>query len=160
MAKFGKILLRRVGGRDPQRQEIFEKLMKELKTPLTGLKPVKNGYNAFTEREEDIDKLLTNEARRILHDIGLEVRIPPKLRALRSVICRKVDAYVGTHSEQEIKEEINRINNNKAIEVTKFNEHTHLFKIEFENADMATNCLLYTSPSPRDKRQSRMPSSA
>ena len=26
--------------------------------------------------------------------------------------------------------------------------------------EMATNCLLYTSPSPRDKRQSRMPSSA
>ena len=25
---------------------------------------------------------------------------------------------------------------------------------------MATACLLYTSPSPRDKRQSRMPSSA
>ena len=25
---------------------------------------------------------------------------------------------------------------------------------------MITNCLLYTSPSPRDKRQSRMPSSA
>ena len=26
--------------------------------------------------------------------------------------------------------------------------------------DMSMNCLLYTSPSPRDKRQSRMPSSA
>ena len=26
--------------------------------------------------------------------------------------------------------------------------------------DMLTFCLLYTSPSPRDKRQSRMPSSA
>ena len=26
--------------------------------------------------------------------------------------------------------------------------------------DMVCNCLLYTSPSPRDKRQSRMPSSA
>ena len=26
--------------------------------------------------------------------------------------------------------------------------------------DLARNCLLYTSPSPRDKRQSRMPSSA
>ena len=25
---------------------------------------------------------------------------------------------------------------------------------------LATTCLLYTSPSPRDKRQSRMPSSA
>ena len=27
-------------------------------------------------------------------------------------------------------------------------------------ADRAQHCLLYTSPSPRDKRQSRMPSSA
>ena len=26
--------------------------------------------------------------------------------------------------------------------------------------DWASSCLLYTSPSPRDKRQSRMPSSA
>ena len=26
--------------------------------------------------------------------------------------------------------------------------------------ELAMNCLLYTSPSPRDKRQSRMPSSA
>ena len=30
---------------------------------------------------------------------------------------------------------------------------------EHEQA-LFTNCLLYTSPSPRDKRQSRMPSSA
>ena len=27
-------------------------------------------------------------------------------------------------------------------------------------SDKVSNCLLYTSPSPRDKRQSRMPSSA
>ena len=27
-------------------------------------------------------------------------------------------------------------------------------------SDLFPNCLLYTSPSPRDKRQSRMPSSA
>ena len=32
---------------------------------------------------------------------------------------------------------------------------------EFEiNAKLNDTCLLYTSPSPRDKRQSRMPSSA
>ena len=28
------------------------------------------------------------------------------------------------------------------------------------NDEWVTHCLLYTSPSPRDKRQSRMPSSA
>ena len=33
--------------------------------------------------------------------------------------------------------------------------------VELDKAlDKATSCLLYTSPSPRDKRQSRMPSSA
>ena len=31
---------------------------------------------------------------------------------------------------------------------------------DFDAALKARNCLLYTSPSPRDKRQSRMPSSA
>ena len=30
----------------------------------------------------------------------------------------------------------------------------------FENLYVFPGCLLYTSPSPRDKRQSRMPSSA
>ena len=29
-----------------------------------------------------------------------------------------------------------------------------------DNKILSLNCLLYTSPSPRDKRQSRMPSSA
>ena len=31
---------------------------------------------------------------------------------------------------------------------------------EMENNELGQDCLLYTSPSPRDKRQSRMPSSA
>ena len=32
--------------------------------------------------------------------------------------------------------------------------------VDIENVWMIQGCLLYTSPSPRDKRQSRMPSSA
>ena len=32
--------------------------------------------------------------------------------------------------------------------------------MEFSNHNQSKACLLYTSPSPRDKRQSRMPSSA
>ena len=34
-----------------------------------------------------------------------------------------------------------------------------LYLVDFARA-LAMTCLLYTSPSPRDKRQSRMPSSA
>ena len=37
--------------------------------------------------------------------------------------------------------------------------HEWQFKI-LQNIMTQNNCLLYTSPSPRDKRQSRMPSSA
>ena len=33
-------------------------------------------------------------------------------------------------------------------------------KLQTMSADLHADCLLYTSPSPRDKRQSRMPSSA
>ena len=33
-------------------------------------------------------------------------------------------------------------------------------KIEIERSDMSFSCLLYTSPSPRDRTRSRMPSSA
>ena len=38
------------------------------------------------------------------------------------------------------------------------NDH-HFSAVDLRD-DKAVNCLLYTSPSPRDKRQSRMPSSA
>ena len=34
------------------------------------------------------------------------------------------------------------------------------FPLEFRSVQAWYPCLLYTSPSPRDKRQSRMPSSA
>ena len=35
-----------------------------------------------------------------------------------------------------------------------------LLRFNGQKVDKVTVCLLYTSPSPRDKRQSRMPSSA
>ena len=40
--------------------------------------------------------------------------------------------------------------------------HSALIQLghQVELEDLLTICLLYTSPSPRDKRQSRMPSSA
>ena len=37
---------------------------------------------------------------------------------------------------------------------------TYLIRATYEDGEVSTACLLYTSPSPRDKRQSRMPSSA
>ena len=36
----------------------------------------------------------------------------------------------------------------------------HMFSVSYEFFDLSEDCLLYTSPSPRDRSLSRMPSSA
>ena len=48
---------------------------------------------------------------------------------------------------------------NEAIPLEKRNRFKKIKKLEARSGE-ENNCLLYTSPSPRDKRQSRMPSSA
>ena len=45
--------------------------------------------------------------------------------------------------------------NHMSFNITNDDDH-----LELVNYCKRNNCLLYTSPSPRDKRQSRMPSSA
>ena len=49
------------------------------------------------------------------------------------------------------------------IDTLDFNKATDIVSIDLEGKSSMADymiCLLYTSPSPRDKRQSRMPSSA
>ena len=45
------------------------------------------------------------------------------------------------------------------LSVSELDERITVYKAEITRLE-AERCLLYTSPSPRDKRQSRMPSSA
>ena len=46
--------------------------------------------------------------------------------------------------------------------VHKYGQESHIVieKARIDTSEALNCCLLYTSPSPRDKRQSRMPSSA
>ena len=55
------------------------------------------------------------------------------------------------------KELINRLG--KFMPKNQISDDCALIKTKNENL-LVNTCLLYTSPSPRDKRQSRMPSSA
>ena len=61
--------------------------------------------------------------------------------------------------EQELNKAINFLGQNKFLDAEGI--CNKIIK-EKDNADAyhILSCLLYTSPSPRDKRQSRMPSSA
>ena len=148
MVRFGKIVLKGAGeGVIADRAAVFLGIQKELKVPLTGLKPIKSGYLAMTETEQDVDKLLTVKAGETLAKLGLQTSVPPKVRAQRSIICRQVDSYVGEHTKEQLLGEINRCNGTiRAVEVIKFKDYTHVFKVELENTQMAdkvaTNGLL------------------
>ena len=48
----------------------------------------------------------------------------------------------------------------KNLGVTTHKEIEELVNKKIENGELQNNCLLYTSPSPRDNTLSRMPSSA
>ena len=76
-------------------------------------------------------------------------------------------------AEQELKNELNKISPARkaamllismgveaATPILKTMTEDEIEKVSKEIATIDNICLLYTSPSPRDKRQSRMPSSA
>ena len=116
--------------------------MLHLNVPLIGLKPTKVGFLAITEQQSEIDKILNNNAKDKLRAIGLEAKLPVKLKAERSVICRKIDSSVGEMSKEEIKEDISSRNIHlDAEEVTKFGSYTHLFKVEFKTIEQAQRAL-------------------
>jgi hypothetical protein len=129
MPQFGKLMLRFTNPREPpDKAKVFQTIQKTLKLPLTGLRELGNGFNAFTEFETDVEHLLGDRATEVLNNIGLEAKLPPKIRAQRSIICRQVDSWVGRHSAEEIKEDINKRNSQlKVNEIIKFRNLMHVF---------------------------------
>ena len=87
---------------------------------------------------------------KILIDFGslFSIRYKTLIQIGAAVEC--IHAYSLIHDDLPCMDN-DKIRRGKASTHIKYGEST---------AVLAGNCLLYTSPSPRDKRQSRMPSSA
>ena len=97
----------------------------------------------------DLSKKIADESKK-------EVDQTKKLNAIeRSINKSTSDSMLRSKQQQatRIMEEIAKIQNKKA-------DLSKKHAVEEERLGKAKDCLLYTSPSPRDKRQSRMPSSA
>ena len=113
-----------------------------MNVPLIGLKPTKVGYLAITEFQHEIDKILNSQAKEKLSAIGLEAKLPIKLKTERSLICRRVDSSIGEMTKEELKEDMNSRNTQlEVVEVTKFGSYTHLFKIELRTIEQAQRVL-------------------
>ena len=63
----------------------------------------------IASKEKEVEKLVSQEGIETLKRIGLTPQIPPQITANRSIICRKVDVWVGSHDKEEMKEEIEKI---------------------------------------------------
>ena len=131
----GKVLLKFLDPENPPfKENIFEAAYLHLNVPLIiALRKVKLGIQAIAEHQNEIDKLTAPNAKNKLRELGLEVKLHPKVKAEKSIICRKVESIVGEKTKEEIKTEIMRCNEGlKVEEVVKFGYYTHVFKIEFE----------------------------
>ena len=77
--------------------------------------------------------------------------IQPAVRNLAAGDVLFREGEVGDYAYQIVKGK---------IEVCKFNGDEYVTLSILEKGALFGDCLLYTSPSPRDKHRSRMPSSA
>ena len=73
------------------------------------------------------------------------------LTRIRNALMRKKESVNAPYSK--LKHELTKL-------LVKEGYLASVKKVKKDFDELETTCLLYTSPSPRDKRQSRMPSSA
>ena len=72
----------------------------------------------------------------------------------------EIDRRLIRNQIASLKKELINIQKQRVTQHKKRDEIYKVSLVGYTNSGKSTICLLYTSPSPRDKRQSRMPSSA
>ena len=105
----------------------------------------------------------------IADDISLKEVQHLSSSLLRGIMLhRQIDAYTDDHPAFRSSVKYLRINHHKyaSVIVDIINDHflaiswSHFYTDALDDFHEYAYCLLYTSPSPRDRQKSRMPSSA
>ena len=138
-----KILLRKINPSTPTTHEqIFRVTCRDIDTPLTRINDTHNGFYAYTDQQQHIDKLLTPASFQSLRTINLEPSIPPELRAKRTVFVRQLDQSVGSRPTDELQAELERNHPWLQVrEVLKIKHFTHLIKLQLQDTAMADRIL-------------------
>lgn len=137
------IRLRVIDKQNPvEKSKILELSYGKFKVPFTRIFNTNEGYKAICRNEQDSEKILSKDAREELHKIGIQVLTPPGIKSKRTIFIRQLDYNIGSKSAEEIKYELERVNEwLKIEEVIKIKEYTNLLKIRFEETSMVEKAI-------------------
>lgn len=129
-------------GKATTRQQIMDVAFTKLQVPFTRLFDMKDGYKAVCRNSEDADVLLSREGVSEMEKIGVQVIMPPEIKAQRTVFIRQLDYEFGKHSAVEMKENIENYNDwIKIDEIIKIKDYTHVVKIRFADTAITDRVL-------------------
>lgn len=121
-----------------KKEEVKKIAFNNLHIPFVRLFETPDGFKAICRNDEEIDKVLSKKARDEFDKIGITVITPPEIRAKRSIFIRKIEEDVGSHTEQEIKNELEDKNSWMSVaEVIKIKNYYHVMKVSFQETSMA-----------------------
>ena len=89
----------------PPKNAIFETVHTKLQGFLTGLREVKNGFNAYSDIQATIDSLTSDKAINEFKKMNLEPQVPPEVRAQRTLFIRQLDYEIGSKPTQDLEQE-------------------------------------------------------
>ncbi len=106
--------------------------------------PVRDGLLAILTEARDSDNLFKQTTLADLSNEHFIPVLPPEIKASRTVLLFGVDSHILQHSPQEIKDELQRINdftNNNIDAVIKFPNNIPMLKVTFLETPPALKCL-------------------
>lgn len=123
--------------RPVEARKVIELAYGKFNVPFTRIFTTNEGFKVICRNENDADKILGMEARNELEKLGLQIVMPPEMKARRSLILKQLDTIIGSNSAEDIKEEIERENPwMKIEEVIKIKNYTHILKLRTEETSM------------------------
>lgn len=125
-----------------EKTKILELAYGKIKVPFTRIFNTNEGYKAICRNEQDVDRILSKDAREELQRIGVQVLTPPGIKSKRTIFIRQLDYNIGSKSVEEIKYELERVNEwLKIEEVIKIKDYTNIMKIRLEESSMVEKAL-------------------
>ena len=89
------------------RDKVIESVFSKTEVPFIRIFGDSPNYVALC-KEKDAYKLMKGETKVKLNKVGIEVLTPIELKARKSVFVRRLDRHVGSHTREELKEEIEK----------------------------------------------------